>query len=100
MPPSIVKKADLVRGHDTRSVGGNINLLGGITQNIRRAVGTYTTDYWGNLSIQHGFNKRYRYDERLMQMFPPFFLQPEDFQSYHGRNKNIIINLGKDYGRK
>ena len=59
--------------YDTRSVGGNINLLGGITQNIRRAVGTYTTDYWGNLSIQHGFNKRYRYDERLMQMFPPFF---------------------------
>jgi hypothetical protein len=59
--------------YDTRSVDGNINLLGGITQNIRKAVGQYTTDYYGNITLTHGFNKRYRYDERLMQMFPPLF---------------------------
>ena len=59
--------------YSTRSVDGNINLYGGITQNIRQAVGQYTTDYYGNISIVHGFNKRYRYDDRLMHMFPPFF---------------------------
>jgi len=56
-----------------RSVDGEINLFGGITQNIRQAVGQYTTSYSGNITITHGFNKRYRYDERLMQMFPPYF---------------------------
>ena len=59
--------------YDGRSVDGNINLYGGITQNIRQAVGTYTTSYSGSITINHGFNKRYRYDERLMHMFPPYF---------------------------
>jgi hypothetical protein len=58
--------------YDSRSVDGDINLLGGITQHIRRAVGQYTTSY-GVVSVTHGYNKRYRYDKRLLQMFPPFF---------------------------
>lgn len=54
--------------YDTRPAGGNIKLLGGIIQNVRRAVGTF--NYWGTVS---GFNKRYRYDDRLMIISPPKF---------------------------
>lgn len=56
--------------YDGRSVDGTINLYGGITQNIRRAVGTYNSSTGSSAS---GFMKRYRYDERLMKMFPPLF---------------------------
>jgi len=54
--------------YDTRGNDGDIKLLGGITQNIRRAVGTYS----GGI-ITHGYAKRYRYDPRLMTMYPPFY---------------------------
>lgn len=54
--------------YDTRPVSGNINLLGGIIQNTRRAVGTFSGS-----SINHGFAKRYRYDERLMFSAPPMY---------------------------
>ena len=52
----------------TRPVSGNINLLGGIIQHTRRAVGTF-----GSGGIKSGFAKRYRYDDRLMIASPPFF---------------------------
>ena len=51
-----------------RPVSGNINLLGGIIQHTRRAVGTF-----GNGGIKSGFAKRYLYDERLLVASPPFF---------------------------
>ncbi len=51
-----------------RPVSGNINLLGGITQHTRLAVGTF--GYSGPVS---GFAKRYKYDDRLMLASPPFF---------------------------
>jgi len=54
--------------YDTRPVSGDINLLGGIIQNTRKAVGTF-----GGSGIEHGFSKRYRYDERLLVASPPFF---------------------------
>ncbi len=63
------------QNYDTRSIDGDINLLGGITQNTRQAVGTYS----GN-TMKHGFNKRYRYDERLGKMYPPFFPTCGGFQ--------------------
>ncbi len=59
--------------YKTRSVDGDIHLLGGITQHTRKAVGTYSTDHSGHTSISSGFNKRYRYDTRLSKMFPPYF---------------------------
>jgi hypothetical protein len=49
-------------------VAGNINLLGGIIQNTRQAVGTFSGG-----STTHGFNKRYKYDTRLMHSYPPAF---------------------------
>ncbi len=63
------------QNYDTRSIDGNINLLGGITQNIRQAVGTYS-----GTTMKTGFNKLYRYDERLMYMYPPFFPTCGGFQ--------------------
>ena len=54
--------------YDSRPISGNINLVGGIIQNTRRAVGTF-----GSSGITHGFAKRYRYDERFMLVSPPFF---------------------------
>jgi hypothetical protein len=54
--------------HDDRPVSGNINLLGGIQQNCRQPVGTFS----GN-KITHGFTKQYRYDWRLAFMSPPFY---------------------------
>ena len=51
-----------------RPVSGNINLLGGIIQNTRKAVGTF-----GSGGIKSGFAKRYMYDNRLLVASPPFF---------------------------
>lgn len=54
--------------YDTRPISGNINLLGGIIQQTRKAVGTFS-----GTSINHGFAKRYKYDDRFMLASPPFF---------------------------
>ncbi len=54
--------------YSTRPVSGSINLLGGIIQNTRGAVGTFSGS-----TINHGFSKRYRYDERLMFSSPPMY---------------------------
>ncbi len=51
-----------------RGPSGTINLLGGITQKTRLPVGTFS---WRG--ITSGFNKSYKYDERLMFSFPPSF---------------------------
>ncbi len=54
----------------TRPVSGDIRLYGGLIQNVRRAVGTYSSYYQQSMS---GFNKRYRYDERFKLISPPSF---------------------------
>jgi len=66
--------------HDGRSVDGNINLYGGIIQKKRQAVGTFSTDRWGRTTSVSGFNKRYKYDERLMFMAPPEFPATDSYQ--------------------
>jgi hypothetical protein len=53
--------------YDTRGKCGNINLVGGIIQKTRAAVGTIGSGG----SISNGFNKRYRYDTRFMFKAPP-----------------------------
>jgi len=68
------------QNYDTRPPSGNINLLGGITQNIRGAVGTFSTNWSGQEVIDSGFNKIYRYDKRLKHMFPPAFPTAGGFQ--------------------
>ena len=54
--------------YEHRPVSGNINLLGGIIQNTRQAVGTF--DKRGPRS---GFSKRYKYDNRFLVASPPYF---------------------------
>lgn len=54
--------------YNTRPVSGAINLLGGIVQNTRQPVGTFSGS-----SINHGFSKSYRYDNRLMVASPPMY---------------------------
>jgi hypothetical protein len=49
-------------------VRGRINLLGGISQKQRAAVGTLS----GGV-VNSGFSKSYRYDNRLMTQSPPFY---------------------------
>ncbi|OGU73260.1 MAG: hypothetical protein A2V93_03060 [Ignavibacteria bacterium RBG_16_34_14] len=56
------------QNYNSRPVSGDINLLGGIIQNIRQAVGTFSGS-----TTTHGFNKRYKYDERLMYSYPPSY---------------------------
>ncbi len=54
--------------YSTRPKSGNINLVGGIIQHTRQAVGTF-----GSKGIKSGFSKRYKYDERFMLISPPMF---------------------------
>ena len=52
--------------YSTRPISGTINLTGGIQQYKRNAVGTFSGG-----SINHGFHKNYRYDNRLLTDLPP-----------------------------
>jgi hypothetical protein len=56
------------QNYSTRPVSGAINLLGGITQYTRGAVGTFSGS-----TIKSGFSKSYKYDERLLLVSPPSF---------------------------
>jgi hypothetical protein len=61
--------------YSSRSAAGYINLLGGITQESRMAVGTFSGS-----RIVSGFSKRYRYDDRLMVLSPPSFPGTGNFE--------------------
>jgi hypothetical protein len=56
--------------YNSRPVSGELRLLGGIVQEERGPVGTYAGS-----AINHGFSKRYRYDDRLADpnYRPPYF---------------------------
>ncbi|MBF8294014.1 MAG: hypothetical protein HW389_559 [Bacteroidetes bacterium] len=57
-----------VEQYNNGVIRGRINLLGGISQKQRAAVGTLS----GGV-INSGFSKSYRYDNRLMTQSPPFY---------------------------
>lgn len=57
---------------------GDLNLLGGVIQDERGPVGTFS----GN-SVQNGFNKSYEYDERLLEVNPPSFPRESFFSIVH-----------------
>jgi hypothetical protein len=54
--------------YNTRPISGTITLHGGIQQYQREPVGTVSGG-----SINHGFQKNYRYDKRLMTTLPPYY---------------------------
>ncbi len=66
--------------YNTRPPSGTINLYGGITEKNREAVGVISTDWRGNKTISHGFNKSYNYDPRLMSLVPPNFPHSNSYQ--------------------
>lgn len=55
--------------YNTRSPGGTIYLTGSVAQSHRGPVGTF--NWWGTL--QSGFYKNYKYDDRLNLLAPPNF---------------------------
>lgn len=59
--------------YKTRPLSGDINLVGGITQNIRSGVATGSIDKYGKINLKTGFNKNYKYDSRLQKLVPPYF---------------------------
>lgn len=54
--------------YDSGSPRGTLNILGGVIQNSRGAVGTFNRG-----GIQTGYQKKYVYDERLLTEAPPAF---------------------------
>ena len=54
--------------YNTRPVSGTLYLLGGMTQYQRGPVGTFS-----GTTLNHGFHKNYKYDNRLLVSFPPAF---------------------------
>lgn len=55
------------QNYDTRGYAGYINLVGGIIQSVRGAVGQLGSSN----TVEDGFNKNYRYDTRFMFKTPP-----------------------------
>lgn len=68
---------------------GDLNLLGGIVQQQRGPMGTFS----GN-SIQSGFNKQYEYDERLLNMNPPSFPRESFFSIVHWHTNTAPLPSG------
>ena len=60
----------MAENYSTRGIEGTIRLLGGIQNNTREPVGTFTGS---PPHITSGYHKSYFYDERLMTDAPPFF---------------------------
>jgi hypothetical protein len=60
------------QNYNSRPVSGRINLLGGVVQYQRGAVGTFSSSS-GTPTISTGFLKNYRYDDRFYLDAPPFY---------------------------
>lgn len=71
-----------VEGYNSGGDRGEINLLGGLIQQRRGAVGTFS----GN-SVASGYSKSYEYDERLLSMFPPSFPREQWFSVVYWRDR-------------
>lgn len=76
---------------------GELNLLGGIIQQQRGPVGTFSS---GN--IVSGFNKQYDYDERLLNTNPPSFPRESFFSVIHWHTntapKAVYASSGEEDG--
>lgn len=65
-------KSFTVEDYSSQRIGprGTLNLLGGVVQYSRGAVGTFTS-YGGTINNVSGYRKMYDYDNRLMSTWPP-----------------------------
>lgn len=71
-------KSFSAENYNSGGARGDLNLLGGIIQEERGPMGTFSGG-----SIQSGFNKQYVYDERLMELVPPEFPRESIFSLVH-----------------
>jgi cytoskeletal protein CcmA (bactofilin family) len=71
-----------VEGYNYGGSKGVLNLLGGLIQQRRGPVGTFS----GN-AVASGFSKDYEYDERLLSMFPPSFPREQWFSVVYWRDR-------------
>jgi hypothetical protein len=81
--------------YNTRPISGNINLLGGITQSIRRAVGTFSS----SSGVTAGFSKNNVLIDRLRIAAPPFIQQTVHFKVDMVRNNyfRMAASLSQKY---
>ena len=56
------------QNYETRSIAGDLNILGSIVQDERGAVGTFN---WSSVTLLSGFSKNYEFDNRLSSISPP-----------------------------
>jgi len=63
-----LKQGLTAQDYSSLPICGNLTIMGGIQQYQRGAVGTVS----GGV-INHGFQKNYNYDNRLMTAFPPYY---------------------------
>jgi len=61
-----LSKSFYVQNHTTGSPRGNLIVYGGIAQQTRGAVGTFSGD-----TVTHGYHKHYHFDRRLTSWSPP-----------------------------
>jgi hypothetical protein len=60
----------MAENYENRPVSGQLNLLGSVYQKDRGAVGTFN---WGSNTLRSGFQKNYRFDDRLGSQSPPYY---------------------------
>lgn len=58
------------QNYSRRPVAGQLRVEGSIVQNRRGAIGTFN---WWSQTIRSGFSKRYRFDDRLQRLSPPYY---------------------------
>jgi hypothetical protein len=63
-------KSFIVKNYSTIPAMGDLKVFGGIIQNYRGPVGTFSGTTGAKLS---GYSKAYQYDTRLRNTSPPYF---------------------------
>jgi len=64
---------------------GSLNLLGGLQQQRRGAVGTFSGG-----GLNSGFQKAYSYDERLLKSIPPAYPRESFFSKVYWKDKPVV----------
>ncbi|MFD2532492.1 hypothetical protein [Gracilimonas halophila] len=73
-----------VENYSSGSPRGTLNLVGGIVQKNRGAVGTFNS-----YGVASGYTKNYVYDERLMHTVPPFYPRESVFSIVYWKDLPI-----------
>jgi len=77
-------KSFYVEDYSQGNSRGTLNLQGGLQQQQRGPVGTFS-----NGSVRSGFSKNYSYDDRLSSMFPPAYPRESIYSQRYWKEKPI-----------